>query len=161
MPSEKSNSNLPAEINPDTDIYKENVAFWERAWNPVKTAYTQMPDLPYLQSIGDELTKHGCKTVLDLGCGSGWLSIYLARLGFSVTGIDVAEQAINLAATWAKDENLPIRFDVGDITNMPYALGSFDAVVANSIFEHLPLNLAKTTIAQLHKLLKPGGVFFG
>lgn len=159
MPSEKSNSELPNDLT--TDIYRENVAFWDKAWNPVKTAYTQMPDLPYLQSIPENLKTHGCQNVLDLGCGSGWLSIYLARLGFSVTGIDIAEQAINLARAWAEQENLKITFEAGDITNMNYVEGTFDAVVANSIFEHLTLNLAKTTVTELFNLLKPGGIFFG
>ncbi len=159
MPSEKSNSELPDELT--TDIYSENIAFWDKAWNPVKTAYTQMPDLPYLESIPRNLKEHGCQSVLDLGCGSGWLSIYLARLGFSVTGIDIAEQAINLAGAWAEQENLKITFEAGDITSMNYAAGTFDAVVANSIFEHLTLNLAQTTVAELFSLLRPGGIFFG
>ncbi len=159
MPSEKSNSELPNDLT--TDIYRENVAFWDKAWNPVKTAYTQMPDLPYLESIPENLKMHGCQNVLDLGCGSGWLSIYLARLGFSVTGIDIAEQAINLARAWAEQENLKITFEAGDITNMNYVEGTFDAVVANSIFEHLTLNLAQTTVTELFSLIKPGGIFFG
>jgi len=156
MPSEKSN---PDELT--ADIYRENVSFWDKAWKPVKTAYTQMPDLPYLESIPEHLKRHGCQTVLDLGCGSGWLSIYLARLGFSVTGIDIAEQAINLANTWAARENLEITFEAGDITSMNYGKETFDAVVANSIFEHLTLNLAQTTITKLFSLIKPGGIFFG
>lgn len=151
MPSEKSNS----------DIYRENIAFWDKAWNPVKTPYTQMPDLPYLESIPQKLREYNAKTVLDLGCGSGWLSIYLARQGFSVTGVDIAEQAINLARTWAEQENLKATFDTGDISSMTYAEAGFDAVVANSIFEHLTLDLAQETVAELETLLKPGGIFFG
>ncbi len=159
MPSE--NSNLPSELTKDTDIYRENVDFWDKAWSPVKTAYTQMPDLPYLESIPANLKKHGCQTVLDLGCGSGWLSIYLARLGFSVTGIDIAHQAIHLARSWAKDEHLKITFETGDITDMSYVEDTFDAVVANSIFEHLTYHLAEQTIKELYSFVRPGGVFFG
>ncbi|MBX9877723.1 MAG: methyltransferase domain-containing protein [Candidatus Obscuribacterales bacterium] len=159
MPSE--NSKLPSELTKDTDIYRENVDFWEKAWSPVKTAYTQMPDLPYLESIPAALKTHGCQTVLDLGCGSGWLSIYLARLGFSVTGIDIAHQAIHLARSWAKDEHLKITFETGDITDMSYVEDTFDAVVANSIFEHLTYHLAEQTIKELYSFIKPGGVFFG
>jgi SAM-dependent methyltransferase len=142
-------------------VYLQNLAFWDRAWNMVKVPYTQMPDLPYLSGIPEHLQKAGTRRVLDLGCGSGWLSIYLARAGFYVTGIDLAKHAIELGKTWAQQENLKVSFDSGDIAALPYPPGSFDAVVANSIFEHLTYELAVVTIKQLKSILIPGGTFFG
>jgi len=144
-----------------SDTYKQNVEFWERAWGMVKTAYTQLPDLPYIASIPDGLRKASASRVLDLGCGSGWLSIYLARAGFLVAGIDVAPHAIELAKSWAEKEGLDIQFDCGDIGDLPYPPGSFDAIVANSIFEHLTYDLAAATLSQLKTVLSPGGIFFG
>jgi SAM-dependent methyltransferase len=144
-----------------SEEYRANLDFWYRAWNMCKTPYTQMPDLPYLPSIPEILTEHGTKTVLDLGCGSGWLSIYLARAGFQVTGVDVAAHAIDLARTWANQENWKIRFDISDIADISYGRASFEGVVANSIFEHLTLELAATTVDQLHSLLIKNGVFIG
>jgi SAM-dependent methyltransferase len=144
-----------------SDAYRENLDFWYRAWNMVKTPYTQMPDLPYLPTIPKTLEEYSAKNVLDLGCGSGWLSIYLARAGFAVTGLDVAAHAIDLARTWASQESLKIRFDIGDIADISYGRASFDAIVANSIFEHLTLELAGNTVDQLHELLIKGGVFIG
>ena len=141
--------------------YRENLDFWYRAWNMVKVPYTQMPDLPYLPEIPATLQTHRAQSVLDLGCGSGWLSIYLARAGFDVTGIDVAAHAIDLARTWANQEQLQIRFDIGDIADISYGKASFDGVVANSIFEHLTLELAKSTVDHLKGLMKPGGIFIG
>jgi SAM-dependent methyltransferase len=146
----------------DEQVYEQNVKFWDRAWSPVKTPYTQMPDLPYIQAIPDTLTAKGAKTVLDLGCGSGWLAIFLARAGFQVTGIDVAVHAIELAQAWAAQEDLTnAQFAAADITDIPFGENAFDACVANSIFEHLTWELAVATMEQLRKILKPGGVFFG
>jgi SAM-dependent methyltransferase len=145
----------------DTKVYDENIEFWARAWGGVKVPYTQMPDLPYLPEIPVRLKESGCKTVLDLGCGSGWLSIYLARAGFEVTGIDLAEHALRLASQWAEQENLSAKFEVADIAKLPYADRSFDAVVANSILEHLTFELAEEMFGQLKRVLKPGGVLFG
>jgi SAM-dependent methyltransferase len=142
-------------------VYKANLEFWERAWAPVKTPYTKMPDLPYMAEIPAYLRKRNAHRVLDLGCGSGWLSIYLARDGFTVTGLDISDQALFLAKTWAEQENLAIKFDTGDIAEMSYAPGSFDAVVANSIFEHLPFDLAVSTLELLKTLLVPGAAFIG
>jgi SAM-dependent methyltransferase len=144
-----------------SETYRENIDFWQRAWNSVKSPYTQMPDLPYLVSIPAWLKERRVQSVLDLGCGSGWLSIYLARQGFTVTGLDIAEHAIHLARMWADQEELEIEFDIGDIAEMEYAMGSFEAVVANSIFEHLTYELARHTVKRLKSLLLPGGSFIG
>jgi SAM-dependent methyltransferase len=152
---------MPGEKKLDSDLYQDNINFWQRAWGPVKTAYTQMPDLPYIRSIPASLQRSKIKKVLDLGCGSGWLSIFLAREGFSVTGIDIAAQAIELGKQWATSEQLPIKFAVGDITELDLKPGSFDAVVANSIFEHLTYELASSTLNRLKHILIPGGMFFG
>lgn len=145
----------------DETAYQDNIEFWERAWNMVKVPYTQLPQLSYIPRIPRELANRRVKRVLDLGCGSGWLSVYLAREGFEVVGVDVSAQAINLAKMWALDENLPISFDVSDIAALSYSPQSFDAVVANSIFEHFPLKTARTLAQTVHSLLKEGGVFLG
>ncbi len=118
-----------------------------------------MPDLPYLSAIEPYLKERKSVRVLDLGCGSGWLSIFLARAGFKVTGLDIAPQALNLAQMWAQQEQLNIKFEVGDIAEMPYEAGAFDAVVANSIFEHLTHELAEITMKRLKKFIVPGGAF--
>jgi SAM-dependent methyltransferase len=144
-----------------SQTYQDNLEFWQRAWSGVKAPYTQMPDLPYLESIPAWLTERRVKSVLDLGCGSGWLAIFLARRGFQVTGLDVAEHAIQLARNWADEEDLEIEFDVGDIADMDYAMGSFDAVVANSIFEHLTWDLAEHALKRLKSILLPKGCFIG
>jgi len=123
----------------------------------VKTPYTQMPDLPYLARIPQKLKEQGAHRVLDLGCGSGWLSIFLARAGFEVTGVDISDHALELARTWAAQEELSIRFDQGDIADLNYSPASFEAIVANSIFEHLTFELAQSTLDTAYKLLGPDG----
>lgn len=147
---------LPLEV-----VYQENISFWEKAWNMCKVPYTQLPDLSYIPRIAEELNKSGAKRVLDLGCGSGWLAVYLARQGFEVVGVDVSAQAINLANTWARQEDLKISFEVGDASQLQYQAGSFDAVVANSIFEHFPIKQAQVLTDKVNSMLKVGGVFVG
>lgn len=142
-------------------VYQENISFWEKAWNMCRVPYTQLPDLSYIPRIAEELNKSGAKRVLDLGCGSGWLAVYLARQGFEVVGVDVSAQAINLANTWASQEDLKISFEVGDASQLQYQAGSFDAVVANSIFEHFPIKQAQLLTDKINSMLKDGGVFVG
>ncbi len=165
MIADEMSNNPEKTENPEnieqSDIYCQNIEFWNRAWSPVKTAYTQMPDLPYLSNLVSTLAKKAPASVLDLGCGSGWLSILLARNGFNVTGVDVALQAINLAKDWASQESLDITFDVSDLSKLEYPESSFEACVANSIFEHFPYEVAKKIFAQLKHILAPDAVFIG
>lgn len=144
-----------------SDVYRDNLEFWERAWNMVKEPYTKLPDLEYLNTIPETLTKRSVRSVLDLGCGTGWLSVFLAKQGFNVTGLDISLHAIKLARGWAEKEDLDIHFDVGDIAELPYPDGTFDAVVANSIFEHFPFEVAQVTLQKLKRILVPGGTFIG
>ncbi|MCC7529823.1 MAG: class I SAM-dependent methyltransferase [Candidatus Melainabacteria bacterium] len=141
--------------------YRENIDFWHQAWNMCTKPYTRMPDLEYLPWIPERLHAAAASRVLDLGCGSGWLSVYLSREGFKVTGIDVAGHALELGKQWAAMEDLQIQFDAGDLGDLPYPDGSFDAVVANSIIEHLPLSLALVAVAKLKTVLALGGTFVG
>lgn len=54
--------------------------------------------------------------MIDFGCGEGRDSIFLARSGYDVTGIDIAPSAINRAREWAREEGLEVNFCVGDVT---------------------------------------------
>lgn len=157
----KSQNSQTAEEILGSQVYAENVEFWNRAWGPVKTAYTQMPDLPYINPMIKELAAHAPANVLDLGCGSGWLSILLARNGFEVTGVDVAEQAINLAKDWAQQESHTIDFQVKDMAKLEFSPSTFESCVANSIFEHFPLELTRKIFQQLKSIMAPNAVFIG
>lgn len=146
-------------VNPH--VYQENIDFWDRAWNGVRAPYTQLPDLEYLPKILDIFQNAKPGPILDLGCGSGWLSVFLARNGFDAVGVDLAAHAIELGKMWAEQESLKIDFQVQDISHLTFADKSFAGIIANSIFEHLTYELAEQTATKLKALLKDGGVFFG
>ena len=67
--------------------------------------------------------------VLDVACGTGNLALPAARIGASVTGIDIAPNLIAQAKARAAAERLAITFEVGDAERLPYANGTFDSVV--------------------------------
>lgn len=100
--------------------------------------------------------------ILDVGCGGGLLCEPLARLGAIVTGIDPVEDSIRVALTHAvRDpdfgENLTYSCATVEALYPDWA-GSFDAVVASEVIEHVPdpLQFAENCI----RLIKPGGSFF-
>ena len=94
--------------------------------------------------------------VLDCGCGTGWLSYFLARKGYEVTGQDVAPDAIALARENPvfNQGNVP-EFVVGDFDSLQFE-DQFDAVIFFASLHHSLEEQA--TINSTYKALKKGGV---
>src|SRR3989338_11364611 len=97
------------------EIYQENLQFWDKAWQRVSKPHKELPKLPYIHELTRKLKKYQVKKVLDLGCGSGWLSIFISKYGFDVTGIDAAKGAIELGKRWAEEDNINVNLTVGDL----------------------------------------------
>jgi SAM-dependent methyltransferase len=93
--------------------------------------------------------------VLDVACGTGNVSIPAARLGATVTGIDIAPNLVSQAQSRAAAEGLVIRFDVGNAERLPYADGAFQTVVTTfgAMFAARPERVA----AELKRVTRPGG----
>jgi 2-polyprenyl-6-hydroxyphenyl methylase/3-demethylubiquinone-9 3-methyltransferase len=93
--------------------------------------------------------------VLDLGCGAGFLSNYLAERGHQVTGIDTTTE--NLTVALARDATHSARYEHGDACALRFEPGSFDVVCAMDLLEHVedPAKL----IAEASRVLAPGGLF--
>lgn len=98
--------------------------------------------------------KPGMK-VLDVACGTGNLAVPAARLGATVTGVDIAPNLLEQARERAAAEGLDIKFDEGDAEALPYEDASFDAVVTmyGAMFAPRPELVA----AELKRVCKPGG----
>lgn len=97
--------------------------------------------------------KPGSK-ILDLGCGAGWTSIFLAESGFKVVGVDIVPSNVDVAKARAKKLRLPCTFQVGDMDN--FALKEkFDAVLVFDALHHT-IRQPKV-IRNIAKHLNPGG----
>ncbi len=64
--------------------------------------------------------------VIDLGCGTGTHSIYLAQQGFNVTGIDISQTAIQRALEKASQAGVKVEFIVHDVTRLDFIRGLYD-----------------------------------
>ncbi|UCC91688.1 MAG: class I SAM-dependent methyltransferase [Candidatus Aenigmatarchaeota archaeon] len=98
--------------------------------------------------------------ILDIGCGTGAGSWYVAREGFRIYGIDGSETAIKLAKKRFGNENLTGDFKIGDITSLPYPDEFFDGVIDLAAMECNRINDIKKIISEVYRVLKPGGKFF-
>lgn len=77
-------------------------------------------------------------TILDIGCGTGSLSVVLARLGHNVTGIDLSPAMISLAQTKAATLGLPIEFHVMDAISPQLPPNQFNVVICRHLLWALP-----------------------
>jgi len=93
------------------------------------------------------------KRVLDLGCRSGALTRHFLE-GNSVVGLDVDANALEKAAALGVE---PVQANVEE--TLPFDDGSFDAVVAGELLEHL--QFPDALVAEIRRVLRPGGVFAG
>lgn len=71
--------------------------------------------------------------ILDIGCGPGFFSLFLARLGHEVTAFDYAEEMLARAAENAKSYNVSLELRKGDAQNLPFEDESFDLIVSRNL----------------------------
>ena len=75
---------------------------------------------------------------LDIGCGTGFLSLELAFLGHRVTGVDFAPSMIAQARKKAAERQATIRYEEADAEQLPFAAASFDIAVSRHLLWTLP-----------------------
>jgi ubiquinone/menaquinone biosynthesis C-methylase UbiE len=98
--------------------------------------------------------------VLDVGCGTGTLALEVQRRVGSagrVVGIDPGTEQIARARAKAARHGLPIEFQVGVIEQLAFPDQTFDVVLSTLMMHHLPKSLKVQGLAEIARVLKPGG----
>lgn len=99
---------------------------------------------------------------VDLGCGSGQLSLPLARQGATVTAVDISQKMIETLEEKAAKEGLSVTTHVGPVQSIRIPGGSLDLVVSNYAMHHLYDEEKRAVVAAAVTWLRPGGrVVFG
>ena len=93
--------------------------------------------------------------ILDVGCGDGALTRFLAREGAIATGIDVSET--RLADARAAEPVPGADYREGRGEKLPFADASIDGVVYNNALHHVPVHAMAAALAEAARVLKPGG----
>ena len=98
-----------------------------------------------------------CRTT-DLGCGAGNYAIYLAGLGFEVTGVDSSPTAITIAREHAEKRGVRCRFIVADLLGgLQEVSGTFDFAYDWEFLHHIFPEDRETYIRNVHENPEPGG----
>jgi len=110
-----------------------------------------------------ELVENGkvkpCKTI-DLGCGTGNYAIYLASIGFDVTGIDISPTAIKIAKENAKKKGVKCNFLVTDVLgNLDEVKETFDFAYDWELLHHIFPEQRKKYIENVYRILNPKGKY--
>lgn len=95
-------------------------------------------------------------SALDIGCGTGSLSLVLGELGYSVMGIDFSAEMLKIARAKALKSRLPITFEQQDANDLLLMGTEFDVILCRHVLWSLPE--PAQTLAQWERLLKPVGL---
>ena len=98
---------------------------------------------------------------MDVGCGSGRLT--MAAQGWAgadgqAVGLDPSPEMIQVARKNVERAGLKARFELGVVENLPFPDASFDVVLNRLMLHHLPGDLKQRGLAEMRRVLKPGGV---
>ena len=93
-------------------------------------------------------------TVLDVGCGTGTISLALAKRGAKTVGLDASEPYLDGARRLRSHPN--VTYDHGDACHLPYSSAAFDACVSTLAIDVIPE--VDLVAAEMRRVTRPGGV---
>jgi len=93
--------------------------------------------------------------ILEVGAGTGVMSLLLAELGYTVTATDISKGMLDEARRKASERRLGIAFEIADAEALPFGEKSFDAVFGRHILWTLPF--PDHALCEWRRVLKPGG----
>jgi len=110
----------------------------------------------FIQNSLMALQGNKANTILDVGCGGGLLTNSLAKAGYTVTGIDVAENALEMAKKY--DATGSVRYQKANAYELPFGPQSFDCVCIMDFLEHV--EFPAQVIKEASRVLKHKGSLF-
>jgi len=131
-----------------------------RLYDWMATAYTLGRESRLRERTLDVAGITANQHVLDVGCGTGTLSLAAKkRVGpnGSVRGVDASPEMIGRASAKAVRRGLAVTFEVAAAQSLPFADGAFDLVLCSLAFHHLPREARAFALAEMRRVLKPGG----
>lgn len=111
--------------------------------------------------VADEIAEGRVKVgrALDLGCGTGTNSIYLAQHGFKTFGVDFSPHAIELARAKARRAGVHVDFYINDVTRLDFFREPFDFILDIGCFHGLDWDSRDRYFDNLVRLTCPGALF--
>ena len=142
-------------INNQLEVTKAVVQAYDKIAEKYNAAYADndLVDYQYMQSFISALSG---KNVLDMGCGCGESTGYLASKNIDVIGIDLSENMLNEARHLYPF----LRFEKQDILSTTFSKKSFDGVVLTYVINHFNDDGLRFLKSEIDRLLKDHGLVF-
>jgi ubiquinone/menaquinone biosynthesis C-methylase UbiE len=141
----------------DIEYHEATAASYDTDVTAVFGIYHRFLLDPFLERVSREV---GRGRALDLGCGTGAITVSLAERGFDVVGVDhspdmlaIAEEKLDHSRGAGNHELM-----TADVRELPFASDEFDCVTCQGLLHHL--EDIRPCIAELTRVLKPGGFFY-
>jgi len=160
----------PSKLDAERSYYLRTKPFYNLKNKPVKHVGEGMDAETHrhfcdFANIAVALALPAGKSILDVGCGSGWLSEYFARLGYKVLGIDISDDLIRMARERVEhvpynvdhETSLQCRFLKHDVESAPLP-EKFDAIICYDALHHFEDEGA--VFSHLAAMLDVGGLLF-
>jgi len=129
---------------------------WDKAYKKNPQQFTEPEKICTLADV--IFPKYGVSRILDLGCGNGRHLVYFGKSGYQVFGSDLSGWGLQAASTWLIQEKIPSRLALADMQYLPFADGSFDAIISFKVIQH---NLAadiQATFREIERVLCSDGL---
>lgn len=134
---------------------------WEEKWNKIYKEFGEIQvDIVSTVKVATEVFKqNNCKNIMDLGCGTGRHSIYLASHGFKVYATDISEIGLKIAKSKADKLNLKnIEYKQHDMRDIPFDDNSLDGVLCVWTTGSGTLEDSRKNVNEIYRVLKGSGV---
>ncbi len=115
---------------------------------------------PEMYAVRERWLQDGRKFILDLGCGIGRHSLFLAAGGFIVDAFDLSEVGLAALTKTANERCLPVLAQVGDMKALPYPDSCFDGIVAFNVIYHADRQGVELALNEIRRVLAKGGEVF-
>lgn len=130
---------------------------WERIYR--QQGDLQFRVLPKIKKASNRFKEKNYEKILDLGCGTGRHSIFLASKGFTVYASDISPTGIAIAEEKAKSLNISnIHFQQHDMRSIPYPDSYFDAILCIWTIYHGTLDEIIKTVSEIYRVLRLNGM---
>jgi len=117
------------------------------------------PPSEHVAALVPLLKERGVEKILDIGCGHGRDSLFLAREGFIVTGMDKSQEALDVVKKKAEEETLKnVHTLLGEAKKIPAQDSTYDAAIANLVLDLLKMPDRNEALKEIERVLKPGGI---
>ena len=154
--------------------YEDKLAQEAELWGSEAERQSVPPDWKYHRSLRHNAIYHTADidaflqhvqpgmTTLELGCGSGWLTLAMAQRGATAKGIDISDKALNVARRYYESMREIIsgstHYEAADLNTIQLPAAAYDVIAVKGTLHHL--THMDAVIAQIHHALKPGGLLW-